>query len=130
MSPPKARCTALTIDADFELVRLFETAHGTEVRAKESDLKLILAIDGGVRSIANRRPCRAAAVDVARLRRIPNTIDLARRRRLRIADGERGNAIRSREITLQQHRRHAEDVGNVVEPRARISTPPRSSAFS
>jgi hypothetical protein len=110
------------IDADLELVRLLEPAHGPQVGAEEPNLKLVLAIERQ-RALDRESTDRSQRqpLDVARLRRIlADAVHVARRRQLRIADGEGGNAIRRREIALEEHRRHAKNVGDVVEPRARI----------
>ncbi len=101
---------------------ILETAHRTEVRAKEPDLKLILAVerkrpfDDESAHRSERQP-----LHVTGLRGIlPHPVDLAHRLRLRIADRKGADSSRRRQIALEQDRRHAEHVGDVVEPGTRV----------
>ena len=113
---------ALPVHADLELMRILQPAHRPEVGAEQTDLELVLAIERqvGLDLDAAHRAERQA-VDLAILRGVlSDAIELADRRRLRIANRQRCDALGGAEVTLEQHRRHAEHVGVVVEPAARI----------
>ena len=93
------------IDGDLELMRVFETAHRTEIGAEEARLDHVLAIERQRRvrehpaDRADRQP-----FDVPVLRRIlPHAERFARHAAVGIADRKRAHLSRSREIALEQH---------------------------
>ena len=106
-----------TVDRNLELVRILETPHRAQVRSEQLHLELVLAVE------RQRRVDQDAAdgaeresFDVLILRRVLSHAEhFAGRRGGRIAKGERADAFRSVQITLEEHRRHAEDIGVVVE---------------
>ena len=86
------------------------------------DLELILAVERQ-RAVDQQAADRAErqALDVAVLRRVlPHAEQLADRRRARVAERQRADALGRGEIAFEQHRRDAEHVGVVVEAGARI----------
>jgi hypothetical protein len=113
---------ALAVDADLELMRMLEPAHRAEIRAEQLHLEEVLAVERDVAleheaaDGAERQP-----LDVPRLRRVlPHAVDLAHRRRLRVANRERADAAGRRQVAFEQHGRDAEDVGDVVESGTRV----------
>ena len=98
-------------------MRILETADRAQVGAIEPDLELVFAID------RKRVPGAHAAdgaerqsVEVHVLRQIlPHGVGVAAGRDARIADGGRADLARRGEIGLQQRRRAALRVGDVVE---------------
>ena len=112
----------LAVDADLELMRELEPAHRPEVGAEQLHLEGVLAVERDVaRNLEPAHRPERQPFDVPRLRRVlAHAIDLAHRRRLRVADRERADAAGCREIALEQHGRQAQHIGDVVEAGARI----------
>jgi hypothetical protein len=113
---------ALTVHRDLELLLVLEAAHRAEVGAEQPDLELILAVER--QRQVERLPADGAdrhPFDVAILRRVlADAEHFAHRRQLGIAERERGDAFRRRQIAFEQHGRHAQHVRVVVEAAARV----------
>ena len=110
------------IDGDLELMRILEPAHRRGVGAVQLHLQPVLRVErnGRLNGQPAKRPERQA-VDVNVLGRVlPHAEDLTGWLDPAIADGQRRNPSRGREIPLEQHRRHAQGVGNVVEAVRRV----------
>ena len=114
---------ALAVHGDLELVRVLEPAHRPEVGAEQLDLELVLAVERQ-RRIDQHAADRAErqALDVPVLRRVlPHAVDLAGRRESRGSPtASAADALGGGQVALEQHRRHAEHVGDVVEAGARV----------
>ncbi len=110
------------IDRVFELMLVLETADDAEVRAEQLDREVVSAVE------RERRLCEDAAhradwqaFDVNVLRRVLTDAErLARRPAARVADRQRADLARRRQVPLEQHGRNAQRVGDVVEAVCRI----------
>ncbi len=113
---------ALAVDGHFDLMRKFRTADRVQVGAEQLDLQDVLGVERkGVADLHAADGAERKTVDVLILREIlARTIGLAARRNAGLADGQRAHAARGRQVSLEQGRRDAEDVGDVVEAVARI----------
>ena len=113
---------ALAVDRELELMVVFEAAHDAEIGAEQSDPERVLAVERQRRlgqdpaDGADRQP-----FDVRVLRRIlANAEGLSRGLGFRIADRQRRDLVRRRQIALEQDRRDAERVRDVVEAVRRV----------
>src|SRR5207247_8551006 len=97
---------ALAVDGVFELVLVLQAANNPQVCAEQPNRKIVLAVE------RQRRSCEDAAdgsewkpFDVRVLRRVlPNAEGLAGWLRFRIADRQRDDLVRRRQIPLEQNR--------------------------
>ena len=113
---------ALAVDRDLDLVRLLEPADGAHVRVEQLHLDDVLAVE---RKVVLRHQAAAGAerqpFDVLDLRRVSfDAIDLGAGANRRVANGERADLRRRREVAFEERRRDAEQIGVVVEARGRI----------
>src|SRR5262249_3729598 len=117
-----AEVDTFAVDADLELLRIFESAHRSKVRPKELHLEFVLTVEWKSRldqDAADRAKRQPFDVTVLRLV-LSNAVDLAHGRCLQVADRQRADALSCRKIALQQNRRDAQCIGDVVESGARI----------
>ena len=108
LSPPNdARWTRSPFTEISSWCGILEATHRAEVGAEQPDLELVFAVERQRRAErAVRRPFRAAALrcdDPATRPAARGT--LAHRRRVRIANRERADALRRGQVTLEQHGR-------------------------
>ena len=108
---------ALAVDRDLELMLVLEPADRFEVGAKQRDFEFVFAVERKMCSHADAADgTERQAFEMLRLRLIAaRRVRFRRRRRRRIAERERADAIRRREIALEQCRRDDEQVADVVE---------------
>ena len=102
----------------FDLVLVLEAAHHAEVGAEHLHRDLILGVERQrhLREDAADRANRLA-FDVRVLRRVLADVErLGGRAEVGVADGQRADFVRGLHEPLEQHRRHPEDVADVVEP--------------
>ncbi len=103
-------------------MRILEAAHRAQVGAEQLRLDHVLAVErqGRLRQHAADGPDRQP-LDVPVLRSIlANAEGLGGDANLGIADGERAHLAGGADVSLQQHRRNAQHVGDVVEPVGRV----------
>ncbi len=113
---------ALAVDRELELMRVFQAAHDAQIGAEQADAERVLAVERQ-RHVRENPAGRAdrQSFDVRVLRRVLTDAEgLAGRLRFRIADRQRRDLVGRRQIALEQDRRHAERVGDVVEAVRRI----------
>jgi hypothetical protein len=113
---------AFAVDGHRELARVLEPAHHPEVRPKEPDRELVLPI--GRKRVSNQTASDSPQrhpFDVLILGSIlGHAIRMRLRAQLGVANGQSADSIGGRKISLLEHRREAQDVGNVVEPESGI----------
>ena len=111
------RVHARAVHRVLDVVLVLEAAHHAEVRAEHLHGELILGVERQ-RDLREDAADRAdgLAFDVRVLRRVLADVErLARDADVGIADGQRADLVRGLHEALEEHRRHAEHVADVVE---------------
>ena len=113
---------ALAVEHHLDPVDVFEPADLAERRLHELDLEHVLAVARKrVRGHEAADRAQRQAIAMLALRHVRRGAEDARRRiGVRIPQRQRGHDAGRAEVALEQGRRHAEDVGVVVESVARI----------
>ncbi len=108
---------ALAVDRDLDVVRPLEARHVADDVAHEEHVEGVLAVE---REVVMDQDAAARAerqsLDVLRLGEIRRrAVDRRDRVRVGVADRERRDFRRGGQVLLEQRRRHAQDVRDVVE---------------
>ena len=121
-SPPNCRRQdALAVDGELDLLRILEATHRAQVRAIEADLEVVLGIQRkGVRGAEPADRSQRQSFEVNVLREILACgVGAAADADARVADSDRADPARRGEVRLQQCRRAALSIRDVVETERR-----------